>query len=406
MHSATWRAGLALALAAAPLVAKDRAAPLAATNVSPPNDPAAMTARIAAFPAARGVETPDAYTPAETVRGGGGKAISVATPADAGISDAALAAAKAYAEAKGSFALLIARDGKLVSETYWQGYTPASRFSTASMHKSVMALSFGAAVAAGRIALADPVGKYLPEWAEDPRGNITLGQLLGMASGLGTAPAARPGDPASAVTQLMFGDDLRAAALRFDAQQPPGQEFAYANVNSQLAGMALTRAVGGRYADWLSKTVWKPIGASDAALWLDRPGGTPHLFCCLQATPRDWLRIGELIRLRGKVGARQVVSAAWIDGMTAPSALNPNFGLHLWRGSPYAPVRRYAKAVALTVAASAPMLRDDVYYIDGAAAQRVYVIPSAGLTIVRIGKPAIDWDEAALPNAVLAGLPR
>ncbi len=388
------RAALALALVAAPLAAKE---------ATPPNDPAAMTARIAAFPAARGVETPDAYTPAETVRGGGGKAVPTATPVQAGIADAAIAAAKAYAESKGSFALLIARDGRLVSETYWQGYTPASRFSTASMHKSVMALSFGVAIGQGRIALSDPLGRWLPEWADDPRGRITLAQLLAMTSGLGTAPA-RPGDPASAATQLMFGDDLRAAALRFEALAPPGQEFAYANVNSQLAGMALTRAVGERYADWLSRTLWKPMGASDAALWLDRPAGTPHLFCCLQATPRDWLRVGELIRLRGKVGMRQIVPSTWIDTMTAPSPLNANFGLHLWRGTPFAPVRRYGKTVALTVAASAPMRRDDVYYIDGAAAQRVYVIPSAGLTIVRIGKPALDWDEAALPNAILAGL--
>jgi hypothetical protein len=84
--------------------------------------------------------------------------------------------------------------------------------------------------------------------------------------------------------------------------------------------------------------------------------------------------------------------------------MNPNFGMNFWRGSPHAPVRRYAKAVAMTVAAAKPFDRDDVVFIDGAGGQRVYVVPSAGLTIVRIGKPSLDWDDSELVNRVLAGV--
>jgi hypothetical protein len=90
--------------------------------------------------------------------------------------------------------------------------------------------------------------------------------------------------------------------------------------------------------------------------------------------------------------------------VTAPSPLNPNFGMNFWRGSPHAPVRRYAKSVPMTVAAAKPFGRDDVVFIDGAGGQRVYVVPSAGLTIVRIGKPALGWDDSELVNRVLAGI--
>jgi CubicO group peptidase (beta-lactamase class C family) len=355
---------------------------------------------MAAFPVAQSVERADAYQPAETVRGG--KALPLETAPTGAIAAAALDRAQAYAEAQNSFAFIVAKDGRIVRERYWSGFGPDSRFSTASMHKSVLALAFGPAVARGRIALDQPVGRYITEWKDDPRGRITIRQLLTMSSGLETPPFSPL--PTSLGAQLMFSNDINAIARRFQQAQPPGTEFAYANVNPQLAGAALTRAVGMRYSEWLSRNLWAPIGASDAALWLDRPGGAPHFFCCLQASARDWMRIGELIRNRGKVGSRQVIAADWIDQVTAASPLNPNYGMQVWRGSPFAAERRYGRTVALTVKSAAPFAAEDVLFLDGAGGQRVYVIPSKGLTIVRIGKPAMNWDDTAMPNMVLAGL--
>lgn len=364
------------------------------------SSPEAIAARIAAFPMAQSVERADAYQPAERVRGGGGAALPVESRG--GIDLAALDQAQAIAEAQGSFAFIVARNGRVVREKYWPGFDAASRFSTASMHKTVLALAYGPAVARGLISLDDPVSRHLTEWKNDPRGAITIRQLLSMSSGLEAPPMSL--SPTSLGTRLMFGSDILATALSFPQARPAGREFAYANVNPQLAGVALSRAVGMRYADWLSRALWRPIGAADAALWLDRPGGTPHFFCCLQANARDWLKVGELIRNRGRAGGRQVVPADWIGQMTAPSPLNPNYGLQIWRGSPYVAERRYARTIPMTVKAAAPFAADDVLFLDGAGGQRVYVIPSAGLTVVRIGKPAMAWDDSALPNLVLAAL--
>lgn len=366
-----------------------------------PPEAQAIVRRAQALPLDRAVESPDLYTPAENVRGGKGRAFAVdpgAVPA------AALDDAVRYAEAQNSFALIVARDGKIVRERYWPGFGPESRFSTASMHKTVMALAYGPAVARGRIALDDPVGRWLPEWAEDPRGRISIRQLLQMASGLAVPPfTPAPSSPAMA---LMFGADIGRVALALPADAPPGSAFAYANGNAQLAGMALERATGMRYADWLSRTIWRPIGAGDATVWLDRPGGAPHFFCCLQATARDWLRVGELIRNAGKAGGRQVVPAGWIREMATPSPANPNYGLQLWLGSPHAPARRYSKVSPVAIPAREPFDASDVVFLDGAGGQRVYVVPSAGLTVVRIGKPAPAWDDSAMVNMLLRGLAR
>ena len=378
-----------------------------AATAQPAPETAALLARMKAIPMAAAVESPRAYTPAETVQGGKGKAFSTgsgaAFAAGGGVAPAALVAAQAYADAQNSFALIIARHGRIVHEHYAPGYDASSHFATASMHKAVLALAYGAAIRAGKIALADRLDKHLPEFAGDPKGAVTIEQVLRMTGGIGSPPAT-PGDPAAPATQLMFGTDNRAAARMFVLTTPPGSEFAYQNVSSQLAGLALQAAVGGRYADYLSRQIWAPIGAGDAALWLDRPGGNPHFFCCLQASAGDWLRVGELVRNGGKVGKSQVVASDWVKAVTAPSPLNPNFGMNFWRGSPHAPVRRYARAVAMTVAAAKPFGRDDVVFIDGAGGQRVYVVPSAGLTIVRIGKPSLDWDDSELVNRVLAGV--
>ena len=373
---------------------------LAGTAIAQPApETAALLARMKAIPMAAAVESAGAYTPAETVRGGKARPL----PTGTGISPAALAAAQAYADSQNSFALIVALNGRVVHEQYAPGFDATSHFATASMHKAVLALAYGAAIKAGKIALADRLDKHLPEFVGDPKGAVTIEQLLRMTSGVGSPPAAL-GDPTAPGTQLMFGTDNRAAAKLFILATPPGSEFAYQNASTQLAGLALQSAIGGRYADYLSKQIWGPIGAGDAALWLDRPGGNPHFFCCLQATAQDWLRVGELVRNQGKAGKKQVVAADWVAAVTAASPVNANFGMNFWRGTPYAPVRRYAKAVPMTVAAAKPFGRDDVVFIDGAGGQRVYVVASAGVTIVRIGKPSLNWDDSELVNRVLSGL--
>lgn len=365
-----------------------------------------ILARMKAIPQDRAVETPGAYAPAEVVKGG---KVSLVRRGAFRVAPEAIAAAQAYADEQGSFALIIARGGRIVHEHYAPGFGAESKFATASMHKAVVALAYGPAIAGGRIALVDRLDRFLPELKDDPKGAVTIEQLLRMTSGLGV-PIGDAGAAAQVVAgralsaQLMFGADSRAVVRSFGLVSAPGTEFAYANVSTQLAGLALEAATGVRYSQWLSRVLWAPIGAGDADLWMDRVGGNPHYFCCLQATARDWLRVGELIRHEGKAGGRQVIAADWVRAIVAPSPLNANFGMNLWRGSPHVPVRRYGKAVALTVAAKEPFARDDVVFIDGAGAQRVYVAPSAGLTIVRIGKPALGWDDSALVNLVLAGV--
>ena len=92
--------------------------------------------------------------------------------------------------------------------------------------------------------------------------------------------------------------------------------------------------------------------------------------------------------------------------MIKPSPTNPNFGF-MYRGTPFAPVRRMATdpRVTYVVKSAEPFAADDVVYIDGYGGQRVYVIPSRRMVIVRIGDVARDWDNSKLVN-ILIGDPK
>lgn len=332
---------------------------------------------------------------------GGARPLPTAEPAQ--IAAPALRAAIDYAEAMDSFALLVFHGGALVHEQYWQGHGPHSRFDSNSLHKGVLAMVLGLAIEDGHIdSLDDPVGRYLEEWADDARAAITLRELGTMHSGL-RVEAFRL-SPLSKGMRLVMGSNVEELTLALPLEDTPGADFQYLNFNAQALGIAVSRAVGQPYARYLSERLWQPLGAPDAAVWLDRAGGTPRLFCCLLTTARAWIQLGRLLLDDGRIDGERILPGGWVAEMMRPSASNPNFGLHLWLGSPPDGVRPYNRESGLEATHSEPYLAADVVYLDGAGGQRLYVVPSAGLIILRIGKPRLDWDDAVLPNALLRGI--
>lgn len=332
--------------------------------------------------------------PQEGVAGAPRDDIAVAAPE--WVDPKGIAEAEAYAESTGSVALLIYHRGALRYEKYWPGFDQTTRTNPNSMHKTVLGLLVGAAVADGFIESVDvPASKWITEWRGDARRDITVRDLLQMSSGLeipifGTWKSAR----------ILFGSDLRSGVLGLQFDKPHGSEFQYSNANSQVLLILLERATGQRYSSYLSNRLWQRLGASDASLWMDREGGLPRGFCCLFASARDWLRVGRLILDGGRIGDDVVVPAEWIAAMTTPAPRNPNFGFQIWLGSPPDKERRY-NDYTIKAFHSVPFTAQDIIYIDGFGGQRVYIVPSQQLVIVRTGKSTTSWDDAVLPNAIV-----
>lgn len=355
------------------------------------------------------VKDVDWYEPLERVPGHEGAPLPRATADDRTIRAEAWAEAVAYAEETDSVALLVWHKGALQYEHYGVGFDRASRTDPASMHKSVIALVVGVAIADGTISSVDePAATYITEWANDARAKITIKHLLQMTSGLYRDPFSP--SPFGTTMKLNLGTEITDLTLSQPARSDPGLEFDYNNFNPQNLSIILERASGQRYAQILSDKLWSKIGVGDAYLWLDHEGGLPRTYCCLHATAEDWLRIGLLHLNKGAVGGKQVVPRAWMEEVVTGSEVAPNYGYQTWLGSPYKAQRDYGLYVNAYVRHDEPYLADDVIFFDGAGGQRVYIIPSYDMVIVRTGTGGLDfatgsflWEDSRIPNALMRG---
>ena len=145
------------------------------------------------------------------------------------------------------------------------------------------------------------------------------------------------------------------------------------------------------------------MNRSPAAVWLDHAGGMPRTFCCIYTTARGWLQVGRLILGNGRIGDDQIVPAAWIKAMTTSSPNNANYGYQVWLGSPPGTGRKYNDKT-IKAYHSEPFTATDMIDIDGFGGQRIYIVPSQQLIIIRTGRAQTKWDDAVIPNAILRGL--
>jgi CubicO group peptidase (beta-lactamase class C family) len=334
------------------------------------------------------------YVPKEPVPGGGGAPLPRAAPEEIGIDAAALDEAAKLADAKNASALLVVHRGKVVLERHWRGHRPGDPTNSASMAKTITSLLVGIAVGEGKIrSIDEPAATWLPGWRGDARRKITLRHLLQMHSGL--RPMGEYREPFSDASYLALGTDMRYVVDNIPAVAEPGTAFDYNNVNFQALAFVLEAATGRRYASYLSEKLWAPLGAGDASVWLDREGGSAHASGFLFATPEDWAKVGLMLLNGGEWNGRQLVPRDYLREMLVPSPREPVYALGIWLANNEHQAKEEEES----------FLADGIFYIDGHSKQRVYVVPSHDLVIVRVGENARGWDEAALANAVLRGLP-
>ena len=347
-------------------------------------------------------------TPTEIVKGADGFEIPVADAAGRTIVTDALADAQAYAEEFGSYALVVVHKGQIQTEWYADGFDQNTLTQSQSMHKSFLAMLVGAAVSEALItSVDDPVSKYLPAWRGDPRGDITLKQMLEMSSGLAQYRFSL--NPLSDDFQWLFGSDVVPIILNTPkADWAPGDRFDYNNINSEILGLVLQEATGKRYANYLSEKIWQPIGAKDGRVWLDRDGGQAHTSCCLYARPRDWAKVGMMLANKGVINNRRVLRESWVNRMIAPSPTSDWYGFQIWLGyndKPFPPLPGAAELADVE-----PFDARDTFYLAGRGGQYIYVVPSEDLVIVRMG-PSVGpqplppgYKISYLVNTVLRGM--
>lgn len=246
-------------------------------------------------------------------------------------------------------ALVVMKRGSVIVERYGAGIKPATRLPGWSAGQCLTALMVGQLVSDGRLRLDQSVP--VPEWqrAGDPRGEITLRQLLQMRSGLRHAEVSQPDsrglEGQSDRMRLLFldgRDDMAAYAEAQPLEAPAGARFepssASAVILADLAARVLSpdgdparrrRAV----SDYLRNRVLLPIGMTSTIAGFDR-AGTMIGAGMIHADARDWARLVEFLRHTGAVRGAQVLPRRWIQLMLRPSPREPSYGAGVWLNRP------------------------------------------------------------------------
>jgi len=309
-----------------------------------------------------------------------------------------------YAQSQQTYALLISVNGFLQFERYDRGANSRTPYQSQSLHKSLTAVMLGAAIHNGAIESEhQPASYWLEEWAGDPqRSGITLANLAYMEGGLERGRFAV--SPFAPGARLFLTGRLVRETLGTPMAAEPGTEYIWSNTSVQALSIAIERAAGQPWARLLRDWIWEPVGAGEAWVQLDRPGGTAQTFCCLVSNGRNWLRIGELLAGDGVWKGRRLLPEGWAARMARGAATNPNFGMQLWRNEPYSPTWLRMSLPRMETPRDAALAAPDAWYMEGHFSQRVYVVPSLGLVVVRFGEDRLDWDEAKMMNGLIGAL--
>ena len=230
--------------------------------------------------------------------------------------------------------LLIIKDNNLVVERYQYDRKPDMRFASFSMAKTVVALLIGVAHGEGLIAsLDDTAEKYSPELKNSAWGQITIRNLLRMSSGVKWNDTVGPGlesDGAKLAAQSFYqrgNGGASAVSWVKESVSPQGIRFNYNSAETFVLGVVLRAAIKRDLSGYLSEKIWQPIGAESDASWLIDGSGLEAANCCMNATLRDYGRLGMLLANDGSWNGKQLVPRDFVldatDAQRQPEFLKP-----------------------------------------------------------------------------------
>ncbi|MEO8020025.1 MAG: serine hydrolase domain-containing protein [Pseudomonadota bacterium] len=300
------------------------------------------------------------------------------SPDEAGIDMAGIQAAVDYAAARNTRALVIGRGGHIVFEKYWDGSTLDTPVDLSGFTPALSALLLGVVMNDERsINLDAPLSGYIAAWAEDPRGAVTLRQLVTRGSGFASAtgwpwPGTRTANYAS-------GADLRATLLAWPLEAAPRVGQSPVDVSADILALALEGRLHLRFDKLLAERLWQPIEGGEFSLARGARAG-----CCIRARIGDWMRIGEVLANNGVFEGNQLTPPHFVSLMLKPA----------FQGSPAG----FFTRVDGTFAAH------DVARLEDSGKQRLWVVPSLRLVILRVGaEPSASqgWNEPMIPDSII-----
>ena len=268
---------------------------------------------------------------------------------------------------KNTRSILVLYKGHLIGEKYAFGFDKNSLLQGWSISKSLLSTSFGVLSKNG-YDIHQKITAF-PNWLKTDKKNITTNNLLQMQSGIeweenyGTV---------CDVTNMLFKDeDCTKRALEKPLIAKPGERFGYESGNSNILSALLRKQFKTlqEYLDFPYKTYIDKIGMHSMTLETDAVGNYVASSYSW-ATTRDWAKFGLLMLQNGTWNGEQILAKKWIDYIKTPASdSKKEFGGQWW----------------LNQGSYMPNVPKDCFYADGFQGQRIFVIPSKDLVIVRFG---------------------
>jgi CubicO group peptidase (beta-lactamase class C family) len=287
-------------------------------------------------------------------------------------------------------ALLVMKDGRIVSEIYRNNSNESTRFIAWSMTKSIVGLLVGCAVRDGLIkSIDDPITRYLPELKGSGYDGATIKNILQMRSGVdyeerydfgNPGVAARNHELALVQNVIRFAD----AAKTIKRKHRPGEVWEYKTLDTAVLGWLIERVSGTTLAAFTTQHLWEPLGAEKDAFYImdGEPGvGREFSGAGFNATLRDFARIGLMMLNEGRANGRQIIPAEWVrDSVRPAGGPGPGYGYQWWINP------------------------DGSYQALGLQGQFIYVDPASRTVVVKLsyfppGDTPADEETAAFMSA-------
>lgn len=286
-------------------------------------------------------------------------------------------------------AFVVMQDGEIAAERYGDGYGPDTRHISWSMAKTISAIMIGMLVSDGRLNVDESAPVAMWQRPGDPRGEITLTQLLQMRSGLRHTEAGNPPYESSEVRMLFLDgrDDMAKWAKEQPLEAEPGAKFEYSSSTSvilaDIAARALTDSENPdtrqqAVSEFLQTRLFGPLGMDSMVPEFDA-SGTLIGGSLIHGTARDWAKLGEFLRRKGAAPTgEQLLPSRWVEAMVTPSPRSPQYGYQTWLNRPMSDPE-----------ADHPLFPDrapnSLFSLIGHMGQYVIVSPEQRLTVVRLG---------------------
>jgi CubicO group peptidase (beta-lactamase class C family) len=246
-------------------------------------------------------------------------------------------------------AVLVARGGTLVIESYFQGsddrwgqslgevsFGPEIKHDLRSVSKSVVGLLYGIALAEGKVpALDQPIVDHFPypDLAADPeRRRITIAHALSMTLGTPWDESLPYTDPRNSEIAMELAPDRYRFVLNRPLVAEPGSRWVYNGGTTALLAHLTAEGTGTPLHDYAREKLFAPLGITDTE-WVPGSNGEPAAASGLRMRPRDLARIGLLVLQHGRWGDRQVVPADWLEASfeaRVPSEEELAYGYQWW----------------------------------------------------------------------------